>query len=422
MSDALDTIATMPARTRGSALLTVAEAASIPAKEKAKLAQQALDAARATPPGSLNSIRSRELAHVALYYSAHGDEPTARAIFDESLNTAQLSLGEQGSGGYRQVTDAMAREPVACKAWTVSAVAKRLQADHNATNTAFAYKDLAKVATALGDKPLAANFIRAGVAAAEGIDQSSARKRLIEDFARVAVDADYTASLPEEAPDTLAIKAMRAGNPQKALSIISGLSEGLYVSQRETAFQRVLDDAIKRDDLSAALYLAEHPVKQAAWTQASTWRRVAEMQIKHGSKNDAANSYSRAENAATAGLASPGYLAIEEAVALSDSLRQSGFGAEARRVALSATSRLQQMPTRNVEDRVKAGKLISEMLWRQGMRAQAQRELLDAYRAAETIPSNQQIVKARLMTGVGMALSTFAADGAIANQSRKGAS
>ncbi|MBN6208131.1 hypothetical protein JYK21_16800 [Ralstonia pickettii] len=61
-------------------------------------------------------------------------------------------------------------------------------------------------------------------------------------------------------------------------------------------------------------------------------------------------------------------------------------------------------------------------LWRQGMKAQAQRELIDAYRAAAAIPSNQQIVKARVLTGVGIALSTFAADAASTSTSRKRAS
>ncbi|WP_316856854.1 hypothetical protein [Ralstonia flatus] len=56
------------------------------------------------------------------------------------------------------------------------------------------------------------------------------------------------------------------------------------------------------------------------------------------------------------------------------------------------------------------------------MKAQAQRELIDAYRAAAAIPSNQQIVKARVLTGVGIALSTFAADAASTSTSRKRAS
>lgn len=68
----------------------------------------------------------------------------------------------------------------------------------------------------------------------------------------------------------------------KALAIASSLSQNLYVDHGQAAYKRIFDDAMMRGDLNTALYLAEHPVRLAKWTQADVWRQIAELQATRG--------------------------------------------------------------------------------------------------------------------------------------------
>ena len=424
IDDALDTIAGMhPNMQPGALLALVADVPSIPPKHSFELVQRALDLTRTMSGKSANYLKSGELAKVALFYSGHGAESDAKAIFEEALRAAESGATEEGSGGYRQISEALVRDPNGSQDWMVMLVAKHLQRQGKTANSAFAYRDLAQVAVRHTKSQMASQLIESGISAAKAINQDSMRKSALEGLGNVAVEAGYTKGLPENSPYTQAIQEARSGNPQKALAIVSGLSQNLYVDHGQEAHRRIFDDAVKREDLNTALYFAEHPVRPVSWIQANAWRQIAELQAKKGGKQDAANSYLRASQAISDSPEAIRYLEqVKSTLSLGASMRQNGFEAEGRKATLDALAMIDLIPERRTDDRVRAATLIAETLWRDGMQSEAKQQALRAYRATSGYSDKNGMEKARLLSGLGQATSTFiakASDQRVESRDRK---
>lgn len=230
LEDALDTISGIHENTQPDALLTlVADVPSIPPKRSAELVRQALNLSRAKSGKFSNYLKSGELAKVALYYSAHGSALDARAIFAEALRAAESGAAEEGSGGYRRVSEVLVRDPKGSQDWMVVLVAKDLQRQEKTANTAFSYRDLAQVAGRLANIQMASKLIEAGISAAQSINQDLMRKSALEGLGNVAFEVGYTKSVSVLSPYTQAVQEARSGNLQRALAMASGLSTNLYV-------------------------------------------------------------------------------------------------------------------------------------------------------------------------------------------------
>lgn len=409
LEDALNTIAGMHPNTQPGALLAlVVDAPSISPEKKAELVQRALDAARKMSGKFANYLKSGDLTKVALFYSRNGAESETRAVFEEALRAAESGINEEGSGGYRQVTEAMVRESTGNRDWMIALVKQHLQRTEKSANSSFAYRDLAQVAVRLQRNEVASELIELGISAAKTINQAHMQKSALESLASVAAEAGYTKRLPEKSPYTQAIQAARSGNPQKALAITSGLSVNLYVDHGLEAYKSVFDDAVKREDMNTALYFAEHPVKQVSWIEANVWRQVAELQVKKGVRKDAAGSYRRAALAISNSPEAIRYFEeVKATLTLAESMRQNGFDAEGGKAILDALAMIDLIPERRADDRIKACTLLSEALWRKGMHAEAKQQILRAYRAAYSYGDKRNSKKSRLLSAIGQVTSTF---------------
>lgn len=407
--DALNTITGMHPNTQPGALLAlVFDVPSIPQEKKEELVQRAFDAARKMSGKSANYLKSGDLTKVALFYSRNGAESETRAVFEEALWAAESGANEEGSGGYRQVTEAMMRESTGSRDWMIPLVRQHLQRAEKTANAAFAYRDLAQVAVRLQRNDLASELVELGISAAKTINQAPMQKSVLESLTDVAVEAGYTKRLPEKSPYTLAIQEARSGNPQKALVIASSLPDNLYVAHGLEAYKSVFDDAVKREDLNTALYFAEHPVKQVLWIQTNAWRQIAELQVKKGERKDAANSYRRAAVAISNRPEAIRYFEeVKAMVVLAESMRQNGFDAEGGKAILGALAMTDLIPERRVDDRIKANTLLSGVLWRVGMHSEAKQQILRAYRAVNGYSDKASLEKARLLSEIGQTTSTF---------------
>lgn len=411
LDDALDTITGMhPNMQPGALLALVADAPSIPPKRSVELVHQALGLARTMSGKSANYLKSGELTKVALFYSMHGAESDARIIFEEALRAAESGIAEEGSGGYRQISEALIRNPKSSQDWMLVLVAKHLQRQGNTANSAFAYRDLAQVAVQKINSQMASELIESGISAAKAINQNSMRKLVLEGLANIAIEAGYTKGLPETSPHTQAIQEARSGNLQKAFSIASGLSQSLYVDQGQAVHGRVFEDAVKREDLNTALYFAEHPVRPVSWRQSNAWREIAELQVKKGMRQDAANSYLRASQAISGSPEAVRYLEdVRSILTLGASMRQNGFESEGRKATLDALAMIDRIPERRIDDRIRAATLTAETLWLYGMQSEAKQQVLRAYRAASGYSDKNKMEKARLLSGLGQATITWIA-------------
>lgn len=411
LDDALNTIAEMhPNMQPGALLALVADAPSIPPKRSVELVQRALDLARTMSGKSANYLKSGELTTVALFYSTHGAESDARTIFEEALRAAESGIAEEGSGGYRQISEALLRNPKSCQDWMLGLVASYLQRQGKTAESAFAYKDLAQVASQHNKSQMASELIESGISAAKAIKQDSMRKLALDGLASVAIEVGYTKELPQTSPYTQAIQEARSGSPQKALSIASGLSQNLYVDHGQAAHGRVFEDAMKREDLNTALYFAEHPLRPISWRLANAWMAIAELQVKKGARQDAANSYLRASQAISGSPEAVRYLEeVRSLLTLGASMRQNELESEGRNATLDALALIDRIPERRVDDRIRAATLTAEALWLYGMQPEAKQQVLRAYRAASGYSDKNRMEKARLLSGLGQATTTFIA-------------
>lgn len=421
LADALDTIAGMHPNVQADALLAlVANVPSISPKHSVELVQRVLDLARTKSGETANNLKSGELAKVALFYSRNGAESDARAIFEEALRAAEIGVTEKGSDGYKRISSSLVRDPKGSQDWMIMLIAKHLQRQGKTEDSAFAYIDLAQVAVRQNKSQMTPELIESGISAAKTIKRDFSRKLALDRLASVAIEAGYTKGLPKTLPDTQAVQEARSGNLKKALAIASGLSRNMYVDHGLAAHERIFDDAVKREDLNAALYFAENSVQPIPWRQANAWRQIAELQAKKGVKQDAANSYLRASQAISD---SPGYLGqVKSTLSLGASMHQNGFEAEGRKATLDALAMIDLIPERRTDDRISAATLAAETLWRYGIHSEAKQQALRAYRAASGYSDKNGSKKALLLSELGEATSTFiakASDQRVESRDRK---
>jgi len=421
LDDALDTIAGMHSNTQPSALLAlVAEVPSISPKLSADLVQRALHLARSISGKYGNYLKSGEIAKVALFYSVQGAESDARALFEEALIAAERGATEVGSGGYRQISEALVSDPNGSREWMVALVAKYIQRQGKTANSAFAYRDLAQVAVRYTKSKMVLALIESGVSAAKSINQESMRQLALEEFANVAVEAGYTKWLSESSAYMQAIQQARLGHSEKALAIASKFSQNLYVDHGQDAHKRIFDDAMKREDLKTALYFVAHPVRPVSWIQTSAWRQIAELQVRKGASQDAAHSYRRASQAISDSPEVVRYLEeVKGLLTLGASMRQNGFEAEGRKVTLDAVALVGLIPERRTDDRVSAAILCAKALWQFGLHSEAKLQALASYRAARGYSDKNGMEKARLLSELGQVTSIFIARASYQSVERK---
>lgn len=143
LEDALETINGMHPKSQPEALLELVEnVPSLGSSRSAEIVIQALELARKSTGISDVAFTAGSLARIALFYSRQGAIADAKAIFDESLNAAEIGMADNDSNGYRRVSEAIAGNAKSSQDWMVGRVVARLQRQGPTENTAFTYLDL----------------------------------------------------------------------------------------------------------------------------------------------------------------------------------------------------------------------------------------------------------------------------------------
>lgn len=413
LEEALDTVAREHPNTWSWRLLSlVREVPSIPQAKKEDLIQKSLDAARNETGKAANYIKSGDLARLALFYSREGKESQAKSVFSEAVVAAEKGMAEEGSGGYRQITEAMARDHEAVKAWMLDPLRENVGRTGEPFNVAFACLDLASVTKRIGRTDQESEFVKRGIAAAKKIDKAPMRKSALDQLAVVAQEIGVADSGLEIPPDALAVREAAAGNAPKAYVIVSSLGQTLYVDHQMAAYEKVFNDAIKRDDLTTALYFAERPIKKISSAESGVWQKMAEKQMERGDKKAAFESYEKAVSALGSSASnSQRYLFdIKAALLLGESMRRNGLDAKGHRMIQEAQTMVGQIYEKQTEDRIKAFTLVAEAFWRLGSRAEAKGMLLEAYRLAHSYDVTRYLgdmKKGQSLSEVGQTTSLF---------------
>ena len=360
-------------------LALVAEVPSMAPKRAIELIQRALDMTRAMPVSVAHPAKCGELTRAALLYERLGAKLDSRALFNEALKAAEQVAAENSSAGYRQVSEALAHAPQESTHWMLTRIAAPLESQEQSTDLAYAYRDLARVALALGNRPMAMQLMERSVSTAQAMPPNLAQRFVIEDLRGVATQAGFALKLPEPAWDA------------------------------QPMHDRQLEDALRREDLDAAVVLAEHPTEPTPDTQVNAWRQIAELQVKKKKKKEAMKSYVRAAKVLSERHdAKHAWNVVKAAVALGVSMRQNGLEAEGRQVMLQAIAWMKLMPSRKLDDHVMAATLIAENLWHYGMVAEVKQLMVGSYRIAGEYGETQELDQARLLSRMGLTLSRFA--------------
>lgn len=415
VEDALDTIKATHSASRSWLLMSlVHEAPSLSAEKRDELLGDALESARHKTVGkSPNYLKSGDLARIALYYSGKGAANDAQLIFSEAVTAAEKGITEEGSGGFRQITELIRRAPTGeIKPWMLSVLQLSLKKTDDARNLAFACIDMVAVAARLESHDLMASFVDCSNSAIAKISVAPMKKSAIEALSRAKDEAGNSTFTPSNSPFNEAIREARAGNAQKSYEIVSGLGQNLYVDHKGAAYEQVFSDAIRRGDLKTALYFAERPARQLSYQEVSVWQRLAEKQIESGNRQSASDSYGRASLAlgridSSANI----YLFdIQSAVRLGESMLQNGMKDEGRRTLRRVQPLLERISEKRIDDRVKASIAVSGALWRLGMQTEAKRLIQQAYFYAHSYDTKRlhgDMEKARLLASIGQSISTY---------------
>ena len=413
VEDALDTINATHIASRSWLLMSlVREAPSLSTERRDELLRNALDSARGKAVGkSPNYLKSGDLARIALYYSGKGAASDAKLIFSEAVTAAEKGLIEEGSGGFRQITELMRRAPTGeIKPWMLSVLPLSLTKTEDARNLAFACIDMVAVAARLESQDLMAPFVDCSTSAIARISVAPMKNSAIEALSKAKDEAGVSNFAPSNSPFIEAIREARAGNAQKSYEIVSGLGQNLYVDHKGAAYEQVFSDAIKRGDLKTALYFAERPARQLSYQEVSVWQRLAEKQIEIGNRQSASDSYRKASLALGRIRSSAKiYLFdIQSVVRLGESMLHNGMKDEGRRTLLLVQPLLERISEKRIDDRVKASITISEPFWQLGMRAEAKRLIQQAYFYAHSYDTKRlygDMEKARLLALIGQTIS-----------------
>jgi hypothetical protein len=441
IQDALETINGTNPGSRSWLLMTVVkEAPSLVSDKRDELIRNALTLARArTNRISDNYLRSGDLARIALYHSAQGAENEAKAIFSEALAAAEAGLLEEGSGGFRQITEQMrSASPAEVKPWMLSMLQSSVKKEianfpsafdvmlsmiqsrsgktnktANPVSLAFACIDLVKVAGEIKSRGQIAFFVECATVSINEIDKTSMRKHATEKLAEMEFEVGYEKLILSDLPSIDALRKARAGNIEKSYRVIvSEFGENLYVDHSLTAYERVYSDAIKRGDLKTAQFFAERPVRQLLYYEVSVWRRLAEKQSEQGERKLASESYGRALSTVDRLNASPEVYDsdIRDIVNLGESLCRNGRQDEGHRTLLIAKSLLEKISEKRIDDRIEASILVSKSLWQLGIKTDAKKLIQQAYsdvHSYDTIKPIHAMQKAEWLVQIGQTISMF---------------
>lgn len=415
VEDALYTINATHLASRSWLLMSlVHEAPSLSAEKRDQLLRNALDSARGKTVGQSPSyLKSGDLARIALYYSGKGAASDAKLIFSEAVTAAEKGLTEEGSGGFRQITEHMRRAPTGeIKPWMLSVLPLSLNKTEDARNLAFACIDMVAVAARLESQDLMTPFIDCSTSAIAKIGLSPMKNSAIESLSKAKDEAGVSNFAPSNSPIIEAIREARAGNTQRSYEMVSGLEQTLYVDHKGEAYEQVFSDAIRRGDLKTAFYFAERPARQLSYQEVSVWQRLAEKQVEIGSRQSASDCYRKASLALGRIRVSANiYLFdIQNVVRLGESMLQNGMKDEGRRTLLLVQPLLERISEKRIYDRAKASIIVSEPLWRFGMRAEAKRLIQQAYFYAHSYDTKRlygDMEKARLLASIGQSISTY---------------
>lgn len=349
---------------------------------------------------------AEELAQAALVFQRIGPAERAKPLFEEAVMHASAA------GNYWRLTDAMLADPPSTQYWMIGMVRQGLQTvDRSLPETAFTYVSLARVAALKNDKRLAAVLVDAGYEATDritgkGMDKvrrNSARESLAEVAANVGNDR-YIAA---EHPYVRAIRAARAGDLNKAASIISTLRNTLYVDHPAEAARAVFKDAVARNDLACARRFVSISTYPTGWNDVTQTRRLAEMELRLGEHDRAVASYQRAARMISLSRSDVRYFQdVEATVALAESMMTNGMQADARNAMEDARGMLDDMRPQWIEKRIRGRALVAKGLWFVGLRKMAREELLTAYRDARAFEGESD-VKADVYLEVALAAASF---------------
>jgi tetratricopeptide (TPR) repeat protein len=418
----------------------VRESPSLPSDKRDELVRNALDFARVQTNGIAdNYLRSGNLARIALYYSAQGSENNAKAIFSEAVASAEAGLSEEASGGFLQITEQMRSAlPGEVKPWMLSMLQSNLSKavtnlpslvnvmlsmiqNHSSKTVktadpgslAFACIDLVKVAGQLESRDQVAPFVECATSSIAKIDKAPMKSHSTEALVEAEYEAGYANLTLSDLPIIKALREARAGNMEKSYQVIvSEFGENLYVDHKMAAYGLVFNDAIKRNDIKTALYFAERPITQLFSNEISVWKQLAEKQIEMGDRQSASESYRKALSAFDRLNGSPQTYRfdISAIVNLGESMLQNGKTDEGRRILLLSQPLLERISEKQMLDRTTVSVLVSNSLWKIGMKTEAKKLIQQACFYAysyDTKKLHGDMDKARLLAFIGQTISMF---------------
>lgn len=414
VNDAIDTISRTHPNSWADHFLSLAQVASGVSPEKRnEFVRKSLEAARNQTGDSVNYVKSYSLINIALYYSKSGADSDARKTFAEAMTAAEKGLTENGSGGFRNITQAMKdASPDALRDWMLPVLIESLGKPLEATSQAFSCIDMVSVAGRLGKPEQALVFVECARSAIGKISDRSKSKRANEGLADAAQDIGLAYAGASVSPYGEAIREARSGNANKSYDIVTNLNANLYTDHKLSAYSEVLNDAIRRNDLRTAHFFAERALRKGLSQEVGVWQKIAEKEVELGEKKSARESYAHAVSALHPGESRYYVADVLIFVRLGESMLRNGLNVEGRRVILLTLPLLEgSSDKRRKDDLVIASAAAAESLWKIGMRAEAKHFLQDAYQLASAFDAGKVSYgaseKARLLAVVGSAAVTF---------------
>lgn len=418
LDEALTTISGFHQVSKAEALLSIVEnSETMKMADKLKIIGQALVAARGIRGISASYLKSGDLANIALCYSTNEQLDDTRVIFEEALRAADMGLREEGAGGYQRITQALLKKPTALRDWMLPLIEARLKREQQNENTTLAYRDLAKLSLALNKAQHAITMIESGFVSAKSIKKAHQKNSILESLDELAIDAGYERRIPKKSIYTLALSASRSGHPDKAIELLSPLPKNLYVDYGQVAYKRVFDDVIKRDDLKAALFFAEHPVRPIAWSHSSVWKQVGDLQIRHQQLVAAKTSYINALGVIANSREHERYYEdISSQLNVGFAMLENGFKEQGFNAILATLPMLGHINQRRVSDRIKATSLVAGALWKIGLEKEATGTLLKSYQLVSSYTPEGNWGKAELLVDCAITLTSFEKEKSIQKQ------
>lgn len=387
-TDALESVEYVQPYSKAYMLWIIATASkSIPAKTRQQLLQDASIHAR-NASGKLQAfMQSGTFARISLAYLALGFESQAKSTFDEAMLAADKDLNVEGSGGYRNITEALLQsKEMSIPDWMLVSLTKNVGRKEDAFVRLLTYNDIALLYSRMNMQTDAQHFLNLGFQTAEVVDRN--KDSAIEGLLRTAAEiGDTKAEKSGRSPSVMGRIAARNGDSAGAHALISKLPGGnasLYVDYRGEAYSNIIQDAVNRNDLVTAVYFAEHPFDQLAGRPSmAIWTSIAELQAKNGDIKSARKSYVTAAAALSAKQTWEYYLEeVAATLRLGESMISHGMEDEGERMVCTAMRQLDTIPQRRLDDRVRANVAVAKSLWRIRAYPQSTSLFLSAYQTA----------------------------------------